>query len=95
MDHKLLDNRRKEGIAYRLRLTRQVWGLQQQEFASKAGINPSAYNQYEQGKRKVSIEHAHKLCDTYQLSLDWIYRGDPAALRHQTAEAIKVLRQHS
>ena len=94
MDHKLLDSRRKDGIAYRLRLTRQVWGLQQQEFAQRADINASAYNQYEQAKRKVSLEHAHKLCDTYELSLDWIFRGDPGALRHQTAEAIKALRNH-
>lgn len=94
MDHKLLDNRRKEGMAYRLRLTRQVWGLSQQEFAQRAGINASAYNQYEQAKRKVSVEHGNRLCDECELTLDWIFRGDPSGLRHQTAEAIKALREH-
>ncbi len=39
------------------------------------------------------MDAAHKLCDTYKLSLDWIYRGDPASLRHETAAAIDAIRQ--
>jgi len=90
-----LDSRLPEGVAKRLELTRRVWGLQQQDFAEKAGIIPSAYNQYERAKRLISIQHAHKLCDAYDLTLDWIYRGDPSGLRYQTAEALKSLISHS
>ena len=88
------DDRTPDGVGERLTLTRRVWGLQQQEFAERAGINASAYNQYERGKRLISIGHAHRLCDVYDLTLDWIYRGDPSNLRYQTAEAIKALRKH-
>lgn len=94
MDQDLLPSRRPDGIGYRLALTRRVWGLQQAEFAEKAGVNPSAYNQYERGKRVISISHAHRLCDAFELTMDWIYRGDPSGLRHATAEAIKALRAH-
>lgn len=88
------DNRSPDGVGARLALTRRVFGAQQQEFAERAAINASAYNQYERGKRLISISHAHKLCDTYDLTLDWIYRGDPSGLRYQTADAIKALRKH-
>lgn len=94
MDHDLLGSRKPDGIGYRLQLTRRVWGLQQQEFADRADINASAYNQYERGKRTMSVAHAHKLCDAFELTMDWIYRGDPSGLRHATAEAIKALRAH-
>jgi len=72
-----------------------VWGLQQQDFAERAGIIPSAYNQYERSKRLISIQHAHKLCDEYDLTLDWIYRGDTSGLRSGTVQAIRALLQHS
>ena len=88
------EGRKPEGVGERLTLTRRVYGLQQQEFAERAAINASAYNQYERGKRLISISHAHRLCDVYSLTLDWIYRGDPSGLRYQTAEAIKALRKH-
>lgn len=89
-----LDSRLADGIAYRLELTRRVFGLQQQDFAAKAGISASAYNQYERAKRIISLSHAHKLCDQYLLTLDWIYRGDPSALPYRTAETLKMLRAH-
>jgi transcriptional regulator with XRE-family HTH domain len=87
-------SRTPEGVGTRLALTRRVYGLQQQEFAERAAINASAYNQYERGKRLISVSHAHRLCDVYDLTLDWVYRGDPSGLRYQTAEAIKALRKH-
>lgn len=87
-------DRTPEGVGERLALTRRVWGAQQQEFAERAGLNASAYNQYERGKRLISVSHAHRLCDTYDLTFDWIYRGDPSGLRYQTVEAIKALRKH-
>jgi transcriptional regulator with XRE-family HTH domain len=88
------NERTPEGVGERLALVRRVYGLQQQEFAERATINASAYNQYERGKRLISISHAHRLCDVYALNLDWIYRGDPTGLRYQTVEAIKALRKH-
>jgi transcriptional regulator with XRE-family HTH domain len=81
-----------EAIVLRLELTRQVFGLAQNEFCARANIAPNTYNQYEQGKRKPTVENAISLCDYYGLTLDWIYRGDPSGLRYDTADAIKALK---
>lgn len=80
-------------IGRRLALTRQVIGVQQNEFCERARIATNTYNQYERGKKRPSLENALKLCETYGLTLDWIYRGDPSALRYSMADAIKALKQ--
>lgn len=80
-------------IALRLQLTRRVFGVQQNEFCSRAGIAANTYNQYERGTRLPTIENALRLCEAYDLTLDWIYRGDPSGLRYATADAIKALKQ--
>lgn len=89
----LMIDRTKDGIAYRLRLTREAFGLDQTMFAGRAGVASNTYNQYETGKNVPSLEVAHKLCDSWKLTLDWIYRGDPSSLRHETAHAIDAMRQ--
>ncbi len=59
--------------------------MSQVEFAERAGISQNAYNQYEHAKRRLSLEAAYALCDTYDLTLDWIYRGRTEGLPHQLA----------
>lgn len=80
-------------IGERLRLTRDAMGLAQNKFAAQAGIPTNTYNQYETGKFRPQIDNAIKLCTIYNLTLDWIYLGDPGGLRYELAEAIKALRQ--
>lgn len=79
-------------IGHRLALTRQVLGFAQGDFAARAGLKANAYNQYEMGKKRPSLEAAIALCDAYDLTLDWIYRGDASGLRYQTVEAMKAVR---
>jgi len=86
------DGRGKSAVGERLRLTREALGLQQNEFCERADIKPNTYNQYETGSNFPSLENAHKLCDTYRLTLDWIYRGDNSGLEYRLGEAIKALR---
>jgi transcriptional regulator with XRE-family HTH domain len=93
MERDLMHSRDKAGIAYRLTLTREALGYDQGAFAQRAQLAANTYNQYETGKNAPNMEAAHKLCDTYKLSLDWIYRGDPSSLRRETASAIDALRQ--
>lgn len=81
-----------EAIALRLRLTRQVFDLNQTEFCKKANISINAYNQYEQAVRRPSLENAIALCDAYNLTLDWVYRGDPSSLQYSLADAIRALK---
>jgi DNA-binding XRE family transcriptional regulator len=89
---RLSDGKSFVAIGARLKLTREVLGMQQNEFCARADIATNTYNQYEMGKKRPSIENAIALCDAYDLTLDWIYRGDPSGLRYETADAIKALR---
>lgn len=93
MTNRKFDARSKSEIGKRLELTRRALGLAQGEFAERASLSRNAYNQYETGTNRPQLEAAFKLCDTYRLTLDWIYFGDPSGLRFDLAEAIKVLRK--
>jgi transcriptional regulator with XRE-family HTH domain len=86
------EGRTKEAVGARLILTRQAIGLGQRDFAARASIAANTYNQYEAGRNFPALDQAHALCDAYELTLDWIYRGDPSGLRYQLADAIKALR---
>lgn len=83
-----------EAIARRLFLTRHALGIEEQgAFALAAGTERSTYNNYEKGKRIPKLDQAIRLCDTYELTLDWIYRGDPSGLPYGLGTKINKLRQ--
>lgn len=82
-----------EAIAERLRLVRDVVGMAQGEFAERAGIAANTYNQFERGRKRPSIENAIALCDTYNLTLDWIFRGDHTGLPFRMVDAIHAVRK--
>ena len=75
-------------IAARLSLVREAHGLTQTEFARRAGLGVSAWNNYESGRKRISIDAAIALCETYNLTLDYIYLGDASNLPHKLATAI-------
>ena len=81
-----------EAAGIRLQFTREALGFAKGVFASSAGIPKNTYSQYESGKRVPRLDFALRLCDRYELTLDWIYRGDPSGLRYNLAEKINVLR---
>lgn len=86
MDRSKVNTRSIEAIAKRLRQTREALGMKQAEFAERANIPNNTYNQYEQAKGRPSLDFAFKLRDTYGISLDWIYDGDPSGLPHRIAK---------
>lgn len=86
-------SRGKDGVGYRLTLTRDALGYDQGAFAARAGLKANTYNQYETGKNLPNMDAAQALCDSYKLRLDWIFRGDTSDLRHETADAITALRK--
>ena len=49
--------------------------LTQKAWAEKHGFNPTQYNNWAKGSRRIPVEAAEKLCDRYGLTLDAIYRG--------------------
>ncbi len=83
----------KSAMGRRLELTREALGLTAGEFASRASISKTAYSNYTSGQRAPTLAQALKLCESYDLTLDWIYRGDPSGLKYGIAEKINELRQ--
>lgn len=81
----------KIGVGRRLRLTRLALQMPRGEFAARAGIAANTYNQFEHGARLISPGKATALCEEYNLTLDWIYRGDPSGLPYRLAAAVKAL----
>ena len=77
-----------DAIAARLRATREAFGLGQNEFARRAGIASNTYNQYEQAKNLPRLDFANQICDTYGITLDWIYRGDRSGLPMRIANLL-------
>jgi DNA-binding XRE family transcriptional regulator len=78
-----------EAIAARLRATREAFALGQNEFARRAGIASNTYNQYEQAKNLPRLDLANQICDTFGVTLDWIYRGDPSGLPVRTFKLLQ------
>ena len=69
-----------QGIAARLAATRDALGLRDIDLAKTVGASASRWGNYMQAKRPLDIEAAIRLCNRYQLTLDWIYRGVSAGL---------------
>lgn len=63
-------------IGERLVAIRQGFSaLSQKDWAEKHGFNRTQLNNWEKGARRIPVDDAEKLCATYGLTLDWIYRG--------------------
>lgn len=81
-----------KAIGERLRLTREALGRNQIEFAKLAKISASAYNQYEKGRIRPSVDAAIAMVDAHKITLDWIFLGDNSGLRANLKDAIAALR---
>jgi transcriptional regulator with XRE-family HTH domain len=85
-------------IGLRLRTAREIIGLGQGEFAKRAGLSASAYNQIELGETKPSVENAIAIRNAHGLTLDYIYCGDTGDLAPQlrrALEALLIAREHN
>lgn len=77
-------------VARRMARTRRALGLDQEQFGEGAGLSQPRYNQYETGRRLLTLAAAMKLCQRYNLTLDWIYMGDPSGLPKRLADALQA-----
>lgn len=69
-------------IGKRIGDTREALGVNAAELCKIIDCAPNRWSQYESGKRRITIDIANALCDQYGVTLDWIYRGNPAGLPH-------------
>lgn len=77
-------------IGQRLGAVRRAFGptLTQKEWAEKHGFNPTQWNNWQLGVRRIPVEAAERLSETYGLSLDWIYRGRRDGLSETAAKSL-------
>lgn len=83
--------RLRKDVGQRLRVVREVLGLNQVEFGRRAGLAANTYNMIEGGTKLPSISVAIALCDAHGLTLDYIFRGDPSDLSAAVRRAIDAL----
>jgi transcriptional regulator with XRE-family HTH domain len=62
-------------VARNLLAVRTAHRVSQAKFAAQLEISNAAYKNYETGRRDLPLVVAKRLCDLYQLSLDWLVRG--------------------
>ncbi len=67
--------------AYRPELSQKAW-------AEKHGFSPTQYNNWEKGLRRIPVDFAETLCDTYGLTLDFVYRGRRDGLSENAKKAV-------
>jgi transcriptional regulator with XRE-family HTH domain len=80
-------------VGSRLALVRKISNKTQEEFAARAGLKRNTYNQYETGKKDLSVEAATRLCLAYDLTLDYVFHNETSGLRGKMIDAIDALRR--
>lgn len=84
-----LNQREFHDVAVRLRQIREAFSdLSQKDWAEKHGFNKTQYNNWEKGLRRIPVENAERLSDTYGLTLDFIYRGRRDGLSETASKAL-------
>jgi transcriptional regulator with XRE-family HTH domain len=71
-----------KSLAKRVEQTRIALEMSQADLCKVLKIKANRWSQYESGERRITLQVANKLCDEFGLSLDWIYRANPAQLPH-------------
>lgn len=70
----------KTGVKYaatghRIKSMRVASGMSQADFAKRLGFNVTQYANWEAGTRRPTVDAAIVLCDAFDMSLDWLFRG--------------------
>jgi transcriptional regulator with XRE-family HTH domain len=78
-------------IASRLKALREASGLKQAAWCRLIGIDTNAWNNYERGIRRISLDQALLVCTTTGATLEYIYRGMGGGLPMELA--IKLQRR--
>ena len=63
-------------IGHRIRAARKLKGISQEALASELDVSVNYIGEIERGKRPVSLNMAEKFCHYFDLTLDYLYRGN-------------------
>src|SRR5262245_39561537 len=58
-------------LGERLKLTREALGLAQVDLCRRTGISTQAWNNYERGAKRISVDNAIRLRERLGIPLDW------------------------
>ena len=75
----------------RLRATREVLGLSVSQLCAQARIGRSTWSNWVAGRNRPNLDEAIKLVETFDLSLDWIYRGSLAGVPQEMAARLRAV----
>lgn len=67
-------------IGKRLAALHSALGISQADVCRATGIAKNRYSQYVSGKRTLTLAAGMQIADAYGVTLDWLFRNDPAAL---------------
>lgn len=80
------------GVGRRLfRIRQSLSALSQKDWAAVNGFEPTRYNNWERGARRIPVDPALALCTAYGLTLDYIYFGRIDALSIITARRMGLV----
>jgi len=86
---KKLDAKLLRDVAIRLNALLLAKGMKDADMARRLKISPQTWNNYSQGERPLPIPIALKLVEEFQVTLDWLYRGDTQTMPHGLMLAIQ------
>lgn len=66
-------------LGARIAALRREQGMSQAQLAHRLQISPSAVGMYEQGRREPSVELLVAMAEEFQVSMDFLLTGKPAA----------------
>lgn len=73
----------------RLENLRENIGLTKRELSIKLGFSANVYGSYERGERQPSLETIIKLAEVFNVSLDYLIRGE----EHQPTKDLETINQ--
>lgn len=82
-----------QNVGRRLRQIREIYGHDMKTFGENAGLSQPRYHVYEHGTRLLTLNAAMKLCRAYNLTLDYVYMGDPSGLPARIVDKLRDIKK--
>lgn len=77
-----------KAVGSRLAAIRELAGSNMREFAAVLDVEEDRYRSWEKGINGLPPEKADELCERFDLTYDWLYRGRTAGLPVQRAREL-------
>ena len=65
--------------------------MSQQQLADKIGVNKQTISQYERGVREPQFDTLGKLCDFFNVSIDYLLGRDSVTMRLLTSDELRLV----